>query len=573
MRHIVWLVLALAALGCDDSAPEQATGGESDAARAGDQGGAQLAWDAGAGFGGEGGFGGEFGGAGGAGGGGGGGAADAGPPAPGGNTNINLGGSQDLGYFRRLLEDGIVPTSDDFEAAGFFAEHHTPLPEPDCGERVCVQAMLGVMGNLINGNNCTLLQIGLNSPIVADPRNRPPLNLSVVVDVSGSMAESGKLEFVRQGLDRMVDALRDDDQVALIIYSSEARVLFEMQALRDTRSDLAFFIRGLQPEGATNIFDGLELGYHESLRSYDSGRQNRLIFLSDGNATAGNTDSGAIMEMSRVYNSEGVGITTVGLGTDFNHTLMRGIAEQGDGNYYFVEDAAAVDEVFSQEISYFTVPVAFDLELELSAGSDYRFVRAYGSSFWEDTEAGGQLSVPSVFLAHRVAHDDVEPGGGRRGGGSALLIELMPTAEPDERAEGEARVAEITARFREPGTNRIVEAQVPVLYPGLPWELRREGFFDNTIVEKSFVMLNIYVGLVTAVDLWHFERQREQAMAVLLRLIAAVEDYEDSAHGGMGDVDMQLDVELMEQLLSVMRQNGAPEPADEPIPEDPWPAD
>ena len=69
MRHIVWLVWALAALGCDDAAPEQATGGESDAARAGDQGGAQLAWDAGAGFGGEGGFGGEFGGAGGAGGG------------------------------------------------------------------------------------------------------------------------------------------------------------------------------------------------------------------------------------------------------------------------------------------------------------------------------------------------------------------------------------------------------------------------------------------------------------------------------------------------------------------------
>ncbi|MCB9549233.1 MAG: VWA domain-containing protein [Myxococcales bacterium] len=517
---------------------------------------------------------GGWGGGGGAGGmGGAGGAGGAGPEPPRGNTNINLGGAQDMGYFRRLLDDGIIPTSEDFEAAGFFAEHHTPLPEPDCGERVCVQAMLGVMGNLINGNNCTMLQIGLNSPIVADPGSRPPLNLSVVVDVSGSMRDAGKIDFVRQGLEQLIDALHDDDQVALITYSSDATVLFEMAALRDGRNQLRSLVRRIDAGGATNLFEGLESGFRQSLGAYDSGRQNRLILLSDGNPTAGITNTDAIMAMSRAFNSEGVGITSVGLGTDFNYELMRGLAEQGDGNYYFVEDAAAVDEVFSQEISYFTVPVAFDLELELSAGSDYRFVRAHGSSFWEDTADGGRLSVPSVFLAHRVSHDDVEPGGGRRGGGSALLIELMPDVTPDGREPGEARVAEITARFREPGSDRIVEAHVPVLYPGLPWEVRRQGFFDNRIVEKSFVMLNIYVGLVNAVDMWHLERDRAGAMGLILRLIAAVEDYEDSANEGEGDVDMQLDVELLDQLLALMRAQDDTEPDVSDMPEDPWPAD
>ena len=88
--------------------------------------------------------------------------------AGGGNTNVNLSGAGDFGYVRRLLDDGIVPDPDELEPDGFFAEHHTPLPEPDCGERVCTQAMLGVLGNLINGNNCTMLQIGLNSPLIAD---------------------------------------------------------------------------------------------------------------------------------------------------------------------------------------------------------------------------------------------------------------------------------------------------------------------------------------------------------------------------------------------------------------------
>src|SRR5262245_41947119 len=58
---------------------------------------------------------------------------------PGGNSNINLGGAQDFGYFRRLLEAGMVPEPKNIDAAGFFAEHHTPLPEPACGERVCLQ--------------------------------------------------------------------------------------------------------------------------------------------------------------------------------------------------------------------------------------------------------------------------------------------------------------------------------------------------------------------------------------------------------------------------------------------------
>lgn len=563
------LLLALTTLaGCDEA---------SDALRPGDPSAEASADASVGGWGGQGGAGGE-GGAGGAGGGWG--AADAGvwagaesdaAPTPG-NTNVNLGGAQDIGYFRRLLADGIVPQSDDIDAAGFFAEHHTPLPAPDCGEQVCLQAMLGVMANLINGNNCTLLQLGLNSPLVADPRNRPPLSLTVVVDVSGSMSDDGKLEFVRDGLGQMVNELNDDDRIALVKYSSDATVVQPMIDIRGNRNTLHGLVDRLVPEGATNIHGGLDLGYREAFRNYDSGRQNRLILLSDGVATAGITDDAAILDLSRRYNREGVGLTTVGLGTDFNLALMRGLAEQGDGNFYFVEHAAAVEEVFTEELSYFTVPVAFDVELRMAPGSDYRVVRAYGSRLWEETpDGGGAVVVPSVFLAHRVSHGDVGEGGTRRGGGSALLVELMPEPSP-QREPGEARVAVVDLRFREPGTDTIVDQQVRVTYPDEPDVLRLQGFFDNTIVEKSFVMLNIYVGITVALDRFHFERDREGAVGMLRALIAAVADYEDSANSGDGDVDMQLDIDLLEGLVEVMIANGATDP-DLPPEEDPWPAD
>ena len=75
-------------------------------------------------------------------------------------SNVSFGGSQDVGFMRGQLEAGQVPSRDSLDAAGFFAEHHTELPPPTCGERVCLQPMTAVMGNLMNGNNCTMLQLG-----------------------------------------------------------------------------------------------------------------------------------------------------------------------------------------------------------------------------------------------------------------------------------------------------------------------------------------------------------------------------------------------------------------------------
>lgn len=493
-------------------------------------------------------------------------------PSPG--TNISLGGAQDFGYFRRLLAAGTVPQSGDLDAAGFFAEHHTELPVPECGERVCLQAMLGVMGSLITGNNCTLIQLGLNSPIVANPDDRPPLDLTVVVDTSGSMASDDKIGFVRDGLTQMINELHDSDRIAVVTYSSDARLAFPMSALRGARNDLRGVIDRLAPGGGTNIHGGLTAAYDEALAHYDSGRQSRLILLSDGVATSGITEDETIMNLSRRFNSEGVGLTTVGLGTDFNFALMRGLAEQGDGNFYFVEHADAVEEVFTEELSYFTVPVAFDIDLTLRPGSDYRLQRAYGSNFFEVNDNVGQLAVPSVFLAHRVAHDDVGggEGGTRRGGGSALLVELMPRPGADSAAL-ETEVATIDVTFREPGTDRIVEQRSQMIYPHPASHLATAGMFDNQIVEKSFVMLNIFVGIITACDTFHLERDPSGAINMLMRLRAAVADYEDSANDGEGDVDMQYDIELLDDLIEVMERNSPVEVEEEPLPADPWPAD
>lgn len=490
--------------------------------------------------------------------------------ATGGNTNVAFGGEQDFGYFRRLLEDGQVPRVGDFSASGFFGEHFLPLPTPDCGERVCLQAMSAVMANLMDGAGCSMLRLGLNSPIVVDPDNRPPLSLAVVVDLSGSMEAGGKLDFVQQGLDILIDEMRDGDEIAIITYSTNANVVFGLAPVATNRSALRNIVRDMRATGNTNLHAGLEAGYTELLDNYDSGRQQRVILLSDGQPTQGVTDMDQILSMSAAYNSEGIGLTTVGLGTEFNIALMRDLSLRGDGNFYFLENSGAVSEVFTEELAYFTVPVAYDLTLELTSGSAYTFGRAFGSPLWEDTTNGGRLELPSVFLAHRESDDDVTEEGGRRGGGSALLVELMPRPDADPELT-EVEMATVTMTFREPGTDEIIRQERTMLYPFNPNIIIARGFFESPVVsmvQKTFVMLNIYVGIEMACTFFH-EGNGVAAIPMLERIIAAVEDYNEE----IDDTDMVYNLELLRDLLALIDSLTTAEPEPSDIPENPWPAD
>ena len=136
----------------------------------------------------------------------------------------------------------------------------------------------------------------------------------------------------------------------------------------------------------------------------------------------------------------------------------------------------------------------------------------------------------------------------------------------------EADVATIEVEFREPGTNEIIQDTVVVNYPMAPWETALAGYWDATdvsVVHKSFVMLNIFVGLQNAVAAYHNDDDAPGAIAAIERLVAAVEDYNEE----IGDLDMELDVELLNQLRDVMFANGIPQPPPPTIPLDPWPAD
>ncbi|MEK6608611.1 MAG: VWA domain-containing protein [Myxococcota bacterium] len=484
-----------------------------------------------------------------------------------GGSSVGFAGAQDFGLFRAIVEDGGIPAPSTLDSAGFFAEHWLEMPPPECGGNLCLHGMLGVAANMMNGANCTLLRLGLNTPIETADIPETPKNLVVVLDRSGSMNDAGKIEYAREGLKLLVDALDPDDRLGLVLYSTGAELVRAIEPVDDPEAVKAL-IDGILASGTTNVYDGLDLGFQTLADVADLEHQNRVIFVSDGLPTAGETSTEAILEMAFDWAAEGLALTTVGVGTDFGIDLMRSLAEYGSGNFYFVDDAPALEEVFVDELDYFTQAIATDVSIFVENGESYFAAETFGTHLWEPYGDGGvKIRLPSLFIARRESDDSGATG--RRGGGGTLLVEMLPLAGE---AEDPGSVAAVSMDFRYAGEEALQTQELEVRYeqpPGtsLPdgaWTEIAESSLD---MRKAFVMLNIFAALRRASEAAAWGGDVTTAYGILQQIEPGVDDWLDA----YPDDDIDADHELILKLMINLLEAGAGDPG--PVEEDPWEED
>ncbi|AUX39355.1 hypothetical protein SOCE26_007440 [Sorangium cellulosum] len=488
----------------------------------------------------------------------------AGPALPGspGSVGVSQGGAQDFGLFRQILEDGQIPGPDTIDDVGFFAEHKLDYPAATCGEDVCMHGLLGIMGNMISGSPCTLIQVGMNSAIDVGAMERPPLHLVIAADTSGSMA-GDPIDYLKAGLIEMIDALEPDDRISLVSYADRAEVVLELAEASDTETLTAAFKR-LAAAGKTNLYDGLFTAFAVAERHLDPARQNRVIFLSDGEATVGLTSPERLRSLAEGYAEMGIGVTTVGVGGEFDVDVMRGVGEVGAGNFYFLEDPKAVEEVFAEEVKTFLVPVALDVDLDVSVGEGYVVRGAYGTNGWQGGERGGTVHMPSLFLAGRTS-SEAPVGAGRRGGGGAILLELVPE-DGQAGAEIPRAVGSLELSWKHPITGEARSQKVDVAAPGGPLEA---GYFSSDTVEKGFVMLNLFAGFRLAAQL-AADADPRTARRTLEALRPNVEAWLERNPDPDVEDDLRYVGLFIENLIAVEATVAPYTPADPP---NPWPAD
>jgi Ca-activated chloride channel family protein len=257
------------------------------------------------------------------------------------------------------------------------------------------------------------LQIAVKVPATDTPRRRP-MNLSVVLDRSGSMADEGKYEFAKRAVRVLIDQLQEEDIFSLVVYDDVITVLRDAKRVGN-KHELKRLLDDVGPRGATNLGGGLVEGLKQAERYRSREYLNRVILLSDGLANRGVTDPYELRSIARRYRARSISITTMGVGLEYNENLMVGLSESGGGNYYFIESPRTLASMFQKELDEFNSVVAQNASVELSLGEGVRVLDVI--CFEHNRESGRVvIQVGDLISGERrelTVELEVPPGSGR----------------------------------------------------------------------------------------------------------------------------------------------------------------
>lgn len=283
--------------------------------------------------------------------------------------------SGSLGVARTLLEEGVRPP-----AASIRVEEWVNAPDFTDGyaDQAPDGADLGVSTESVDApgldDDTQLVRVGVAArEIVAG--ERPRVNVTLVVDRSGSMDIRDRLGLVQSSLALLADRLADDDTISVVSFEDQARPILEPTPVRETGRILAA-IEELEPGGSTNLEAGLRVGYEQARASFDDDAVNLVVLASDGVANVGATGPGSITERIAEEGADGIHLVTVGYGMgNYNDHLMEQLADLGDGFYAYVDTYAEAERLFGEDLTTTLTPVAGEARTQVEF--DPELVTAY----------------------------------------------------------------------------------------------------------------------------------------------------------------------------------------------------
>ncbi len=331
--------------------------------------------------------------------------------APRGGLNVTTGGAQSIEAFRMNIEKGRIPQSSQFTIEGFLSEFNLPLHEgQNCSEVVCINPAY-----LIDPNKQKLfVQLEMGTKVTEISFKRKPTNISIVLDVSGSMSatdqtEITRIEWAKRSIKKTLEKLNEMDLISIVLFNQNSQVLLA-PTLASEKDKILKKISAIRAEGSTNLEAGLRDGFNLISKSFKEGFENRVILISDAGLNAGNTSPEALTRLVSNFAGEDIGLTAIGVGLNFNEKFIHGITMSKGGNYLFVNSGKGLQNYFKQ-FEFLISPVAYNLKAEATvSGIEAKLVKAYGVPSPKNSSIAKIFDIRTLFL---VAPED--------GGGTILL--------------------------------------------------------------------------------------------------------------------------------------------------------
>ena len=304
---------------------------------------------------------------------------------------------------RRYLNEGHIPEKAQVRTEEFVNYFKPDVPHPTQGT---FAIHTDLTPSRFSGDKPrSMLRVVVSGREVSKVE-RKPLNLTFVVDVSGSMREQNRLGMVKHAIRLLVDELGGGDNLAIVAFSNDARVVLPMTSVRN-RSAVESALYPLQPENSTNSEAGLKLGYEIALANINPEAQNRVVFLSDGVANVGETDPAKLSESVKPIREKGVYLNTIGVGmNNHNDVLLEQLADKGDGvcNYIDSPDEArrVIVDGFTGTFETIARDVKIQVEFDPAQVERYRLLGYENRAIANKDFRNDKIDAGEVGAGHQV---------------------------------------------------------------------------------------------------------------------------------------------------------------------------
>ncbi len=371
-------------------------------------------------------------------------------------------------------------------------------PPPDAqGSYIQAQLELDQVNAPAGKNIERHLLVTLRSPAqVPEPfaantdTGRPPMAFTAVLDISGSMSGE-KIIHAKEAVRQAVHSLHSGDFFSLVVFSSDVRTVLEPGALdANLRKRVESLLGEITPTGMTALDGGLQAGIEKGLRAAQA--SNLVLLLSDGQANVGETDLEKIGARAAQARAQGLTVSCLGVGSDYNEALLSEVASQGGGRYYHVQQPAHIVSFLSGELGEMAGLAARELHihLELPLGAVVQTL----STAYPATQDGAHADI---LVGDMPADLEME-----------IPIRLLLTSQK----EGQRLPIRGAATYQSPGGSRLTTALNPVtLRIVSAQQFRLRDGVATPVVERVLAQLKAAAVLTTARAMSQAPAQAAQA--------------------------------------------------------------
>jgi len=295
-------------------------------------------------------------------------------------TRIRQGGAQDIAHFRSVSLNGdFLPATNDLTIEGLMGEHDLTLPEDKpCKQTFCLTGAAMPAALPLRPDDQWFVGLGFSSNVDAEKMRREPLSLIMVVDRSGSMS-GWPIQQVKGALHAVTGKLRKGDRIGIIIYGDEPLTHLAMTEFDGNEDKISAAIDGIEIEGSTALEDGLRAGYvMAAAEQPHSHGKTRVMLFTDENPNVGDTSAEGFMAQAEAGSRSGVGLTTFGVGVQFDAELATHVSSVRGGNLFFVDNEGSGKQLFEREFHNMVNEVAHDIDLAFVPPPGFKITGVFG---------------------------------------------------------------------------------------------------------------------------------------------------------------------------------------------------